>query len=227
MSSNSVGRTVVDMACQHCGTSFSVNPCVIRGGGGKYCSKACYFNFRRAADETPRFMKKIAKDGPNGCWRWLGATHEWGYGKMYFRGKADFAHRIAWILFRGQIPDGLHVCHDCPGGDNPNCCNPDHLFLGTNTENRRDSVRKGTHAHGDKLSKVHKAIARRGQDVAHSKLTDSVVSFCRAAIRCRLISYAELSRQFGVTYMAIYNAVSGKTWSHVFDINSVVESPCY
>lgn len=55
------------------------------------------------------------------------------------------ASRAAWIMFRGPITDDdLLVCHDCPGGDNPSCVNPDHLFLGTQKQNMEDASKKGT-----------------------------------------------------------------------------------
>jgi hypothetical protein len=98
-------------------------------------------------DRTPRplevrFYAKVAFDGANGCWRWLGGqTRPGGYGRLYLgEGFVGVAHRISWEIHVGPIPDGLRVLHRC---DNPPCCNPEHLFLGTSHDNTQDALRKG------------------------------------------------------------------------------------
>jgi hypothetical protein len=87
-----------------------------------------------------RFLKRLRVTG-GGCWEWTGATVPGGYGRL--RGddaRSTLAHRAAWLWANGPFPDGLKVCHRC---DNPPCCNPEHLFLGTQLENMRDCVAKG------------------------------------------------------------------------------------
>lgn len=73
-----------------------------------------------------------------GCWEWNAAREKSGYGRCSKPGK--YAHRMAWLAFRGEIPSGMWVLHSC---DNPPCCNPDHLWLGTPADNVHDSMRKG------------------------------------------------------------------------------------
>lgn len=84
------------------------------------------------------FWKKVVKT--EGCWKWTASKKD-GYG-MFGVGnkKTKKAHRISWELCRGSIPEGLHVLHRC---DNPECSNPDHLFLGTNLDNFNDMISKG------------------------------------------------------------------------------------
>lgn len=87
-------------------------------------------------------LRRLDKNAPGGCWLFTGAKNTYGYGTMNFRGRQDVAHRIAWILYRGEIPAGLWVLHKC---DVRACCNPEHLFLGDATANNHDMVQKGRH----------------------------------------------------------------------------------
>jgi HNH endonuclease len=99
------------------------------------------------ASLAERLRSRIVVDPETGCHNWTGTVGRAGYGRVQVS-----AHRLAYELAHGPIPDGLLVLHKC---DNPVCCNPDHLFLGTSADNMADKVRKGRHRNGStgKLNK--------------------------------------------------------------------------
>lgn len=89
--------------------------------------------------EILRFWKYVEKSET--CWLWTGAMIK-GYGVLHMRGTRIYAHRFSWQLHVGSIPGKLFVLHDCPGGDNPSCVNPTHLWLGTHRDNMCDMIQK-------------------------------------------------------------------------------------
>ena len=96
-------------------------------------------------NEMQRFLTKVQKT--DDCWIWVGAKKPSGYGNFYAHGKYMGAHCAAYLLYKGEIGDGLCVCHRC---DNPSCVNPDHLFLGTAQANMDDMRAKGRWVCGNK-----------------------------------------------------------------------------
>jgi hypothetical protein len=100
---------------------------------------------------TSLILANIRLDRITGCWLWLLVCFKDGfkdgYGRIQFRKRSHKAHRIAFLVFIGDIPEGMCVLHHC---DVPNCCNPDHLFLGTNEDNVAAMVAKGRQAKGEK-----------------------------------------------------------------------------
>ena len=89
-------------------------------------------------DSIQRFWSKVDKRGA--CWNWTASRMVSGYGVLKFRGRTCGAHRVAYELTHGPIPDGMVVMHSC---DNPSCVNPAHLSLGTICDNMRDMYAKG------------------------------------------------------------------------------------
>lgn len=95
----------------------------------------------RGSPETRLWARVDKSGGPDVCWPWTGARRAEGYGMISDgNGHNTGTHRLAWTFTNGPIPAGLFVCHRC---DNPPCCNPAHLFLGTNADNARDRADKG------------------------------------------------------------------------------------
>jgi len=89
---------------------------------------------------SERFWKKVNKGSPSECWEWMAYKNPTGYGRVSKGGKIEVAHRVAYELTYGAIPEGMVVMHRC---DNPQCCNPGHLSLGTQKNNMWDCVSKG------------------------------------------------------------------------------------
>ena len=87
------------------------------------------------------FWSWVDKGDEDDCWEWKGGKTE-GYGQLNYHGVQSRAHRIAWELKNGEIPDGMYICHSC---DNPSCCNPNHLFMGTAKDNTDDCISKDRH----------------------------------------------------------------------------------
>jgi hypothetical protein len=107
-------------------------------------------NSRR--DVRDRFWEKVERLGPDDCWIWTAARHEFGYGLFGIGGRdgrQHGAHRVSWMLAHDEMPDRW-VLHRC---DNPPCVNPRHLFLGTPLDNVRDMIAKGREHTGPRPSR--------------------------------------------------------------------------
>lgn len=104
---------------------------------------------RRGEGVEKALVDRSVLNPESGCIEWTAGHSTSGYGRVRIDGVQKQAHRVAWELKNGPIPHGLFVCHKC---DNPPCINVEHLFLGTSTDNNRDTVQKGRHA---KTAKTH------------------------------------------------------------------------
>jgi hypothetical protein len=147
----------------------------------------------------PDFWDNVKKTPGDGCWEWQAARKGPGYGTFRkTKGGPPFnAHRVAYELANGPIPPGMHVCHRC---DNPPCCNPAHLFVGTAVDNARDRVAKGRF-----IGEQSPTPKLREADVA-----EILVTYARGGITMK-----ELGARYGVTWGTVRFIVAGMTWKHV------------
>jgi hypothetical protein len=152
-----------------------------------------------------RFHARYEIDEVTRCWIWsaggYGSTGGVRYGAIHTGGRPhiQLAHRVAWILTFGPIPDGACVCHKC---DNPACVNPDHLFLGTLADNAADMARKG------------RANRPRGEDNPKARLTAADVASIRATYADGGVDYATIASRYGVHKATIGRIVRGARWAH-------------
>jgi hypothetical protein len=125
------------------------------------------------------------------------------------------AHRVSWEMANGPIPDGLHVLHNCPGGDNPSCVNPAHLYLGDHATNMADAARKGQTPRGDRHgTRLHPERVCRGERAPWSRLTAKAVAEMRQRRRDGW-TWAALAATYGVGVGTVRSACNGRSWKTV------------
>lgn len=140
--------------------------------------------------DNKTFLERIDIKGPDECWEWTAGCVKYGYGRIKINKKSYKAHRLAYEHFVGPVGD-LYVCHKC---DNPKCCNPKHLFLGTVEDNNRDKAAKGR----TNVAKLTK---------------EAVIEIRKLAFQG--VSCRDLSKRYKVTRTTIRDTVKKKFWKHV------------
>lgn len=159
---------------------------------------------RRKKGLASRFWSKVERRSAFECWPWTGGRKNNGYGQIgadprdgEYVGRKLSAHRLAYELAFGPIPDGLHVLHRC---DNRACVNPSHLFLGTHQDNMADMFVKGRHAHGDSQPT--------------RKLSQHQVRAIRWLATHDPGPKVELARAFAVSESNVTQILSRRTWRY-------------
>jgi hypothetical protein len=151
-----------------------------------------------------RLLEKLAPM-PNGCLEFVGCRNSDGYGNIAL-GKPSkrivYAHRVAYELFCGPIPNGLQVAHHC---DNPPCCLPEHLFLATPQENTHDSWRKGRGNHNTYHGTAHPGAILNEKQVAEIKYL----------LLKGQLSFGAIAALYGVSWGAVSHIKRGNTWAWV------------
>jgi hypothetical protein len=180
--------------------------------GNYICCRPDHLQLSTRADQPPPiprrdfaayFWSMIDKTtDPGGCWYWTGGTTVHGYGQTFWNGKMVKAHRVAWELTRGPIPEGQCVCHTC---DCRICCRGSHLWLGSIAENIKDMYAKGRDSD----------IRAYGEDHGNAKLTWAAVADIRSRHAAGRGSLETLGREYGVCESTIARVVNRSTWNKV------------
>lgn len=158
-------------------------------------------NVPQGVKSTPEsFWRSVDTGGEDDCWEWKLTRNDNGYGHVMYHNKMQKAHRLAWLLHHGSLDPNLDVLHTC---DNPPCCNPRHLFLGTHTDNVADMIAKG------------RRFELRGQASGRSPFTEDRIRELRAMYVTGLYSYADLAKMEGVDRSCIRRIIRRETWTHV------------
>lgn len=156
-----------------------------------------------------RFERRVNKTET--CWLWTGGKTIPGYGLVGLNGKRVYAHRLAYFLYKGEIPFNINpkdssIMHSC---DNPSCVNPSHLFLGTHQDNMRDMW--------------NKKRGVRGSKSGAARLTETQVLEIRAKYKPSTTGYKypngystnRLAKEYGVAQATIQHIVGNLTWKHI------------
>lgn len=143
------------------------------------------------------FMERVEMIPFSTCWYWIGAMYQNGYGKARHAGRECYAHRYSYNLYKGPIPDGMHVCHRC---DDPSCVNPDHLFVGTRDDNMSDMAIKGRSAHGERHGSAKLSVEQVREIRSKRNAGQSVTA---------------IAAEYGVSKGRISEIVHRKAWRRV------------
>jgi hypothetical protein len=182
--------------CEKCGSLFSPPR---KHKETRFCSPSCAHS--RPRNKKPvhlRFWENVVKTDT--CWLWVGTVQNTGYGTLNTQGKIVGAHRLAYEILVGPIPNGFSVLHTC---DVRRCVNPTHLFVGTQADNILDMTKKHRHPHGETHGKA--------------RLDEAAVRVIRQAYSAEPTEKNKrtLGERFGVSWLTIHDVVLLYSWRHV------------
>lgn len=162
-------------------------------------------NYKRKAFDEQKFWNQFKDFTPDECWPARSGIMKTGYSQTWVYPKMIYSHRLAWELIHGKIQKGLEICHKC---DNPPCCNPNHLFLGTHLDNMRDSKEKGRNSHGPVLyGETHPLSKLTYKDVEEIRKIYVPTPRKKSEFNCY-----SLAKRYGVAPSLIHRIIKGISW---------------
>ncbi len=165
---------------------------------GRHAPKEEYNKHRPKKELRERFWSNVNIKSEDECWVWKLSKNKDGYGQINFNGKIVRTHRIAYILTNGEISEGNKVLHIC---DNPPCCNPKHLRVGTQKDNIDDRVNKKRTANGERNS--------------NAKLIKDNVIEIRLMHASGKFTQQEIADSFGIIQQHVSQIVNNKLWKYI------------
>lgn len=177
---------------------------------GKYKSSCCCIDHSKLYKQETmmnRFWAKVDKTpglGPEGdCWEWIGSYASHGYGSFKGSNKTYSTHRLSWEQANNTTaPSDMHVCHSC---DNPRCCNPTHLWLGTPKQNMEDMAKKGRHGNSGKY----------GEFCPSHKFTEKEILEIRKALQSKQYTYEQIGEIYHISPAYLTKLAYGETWMYL------------
>ena len=199
---DSLGNVLWVCQCE-CGNIHTTNGINLRQGRALSCGCLQRESAKKLTITQPepiedRFNRYVMIGEGEDCWEWTGSKNKQGYGTIRYNGKGSFAHRMSYEIYKGDIPDGMHVMHKC---DNPSCVNPNHLTVGTHIDNMGDMAKK------DRSPKM------RGELNGNHKLTkEQVIDIRKFQGKCTAQSAADM---FNVSKKTILNIWHRRQWASI------------
>lgn len=193
--------------CCGCGQKTNIAPYTARTRGiiKGQPMRFLQHHSNRSGTIEQRFWRHVQRGKPDECWEWQAWKNNKGYGMVGSgvpRPKLLLSHRVSWEIHNGPIPENLNVLHSC---DNPACCNPNHLSLGTHTQNMADMYEKGRDNH---------AKNARGEYHGNAKLTAEKVREIRELGRQGMLQ-REIGKLYGIGQVHVGEILRRVSWKHV------------
>lgn len=161
---------------------------------------------RIIGNDKARFDSHFTCSKESGCWLWTAALDGHDYGHFWFRGEIMKAHRVSWVLHKGEIPEGKWVLHRC---DTPRCVNPEHLFIGDRTANMQDMAAKGRQVFQvspEKIARCEKSVK--------AKLTNDQTREIKRLLADG-VSLSRLAKLYGVCKSTVSHIRTGRNWKYL------------
>lgn len=150
--------------------------------------------------DSDRFNSKWIPEPNSGCWLWEAGLDSSGYGNFCYKGRSLGAHRVSYLHYVGEVPEGLQVLHSC---DTRCCVNPNHLFTGSLQDNMEDRNNKGRQAR------------LKGSSNGFSKLNEDQVIDIFTRYNGVDNTITSLGKEYGVHKSTIYLILNGRNWGHL------------